>query len=172
MFKRKLAALTFALAFVMQLPAVAKDHGVTSSILIEAPQDAVWEGIRDTKNFDDKIQSDVPNEAVVEQKFHLLPLIGETSVTLKATTIPKRTVDLSLIHSNHLKAFTGRFEVTPISPTETRLEMSLYVDTGLPVPQFVVNGFVAGKVRSRLQKVKAVAEASARAATCATASRH
>ena len=159
MLKRTIVAMLLVTALPLA-PVCAREHGVTESVLIHASQDAVWEAVRDTKHFDNKIESHVPNEAVVEQRFRSLPLIGETTATIQVTTIPKKSIDYHLIHSNHLKALRGSWLLTPISPSETKLQLSSYVVPGLPVPRFLINNFVAMKVRGRLHKVKVLAEAA------------
>jgi hypothetical protein len=66
-----------------------------------------------------------------------------------------------MIRSNCLKAFTGNWLLTPITDKETKVEMHTFVDCGLPLPQILVNQFIAGKMRKRLQKVKKLAESAA-----------
>jgi hypothetical protein len=155
------------LAIASNVPAMAAEKGVTASVIIQAPQNTVWESIRDTKHFDNKIESHVPNEATVEQRFRIIPLLGETTAVLKVKTVPKTRIEFKLIHSDHLKALSGSWLLTPISATQTQLQLYSYVDPGLPIPRALINHFVAGKVKSRLAKVKALAEAASAAPTAA-----
>lgn len=152
---------TLICAIFLPAGAWAADKGVSATVLIKAPAAAVWDSIGDTKHFDSKIDRRNPNEATVEQKFHVIPMLGETTAVIKVTAVPKQRIDYKLIKSDKLKDLSGSWTLTEISPTTTKLQLSSRVDLGLPVPHFLVNRFVAQKVRVRLQKVKKLAEANA-----------
>jgi hypothetical protein len=139
---------------------VAAEKGVTAKISIKAPLAKVWEVCGDSKNFDSKIQSSTADGAIVEQRFGHIPILGETTATVKATTVPMQRLEYRMIRSDRLKALSGTWILTPINANSTNLQISSYVDPGLPVPRFLINRFVLGKVRSRLQKIKRLAESS------------
>jgi hypothetical protein len=140
-------------------PALA-DHskGVTGSTTVHAPKQAVWDVISGMGHFDDKLQSVNGDEAIVEQKFKTLPMFGEISVTLKAKVKPTERIDFQMIKSDRIKSMTGAWSISPIDEKQTKLNLMMNVDPGLPVPRFLVNQFIAGRVRSRLKKVKMLAE--------------
>lgn len=86
----------------------------------------------------------------------------EIAVTFKVTTLPQQKLHFTMIRSNCLKAFSGSWLLTPLTDKETKVEMHTFVETNLPIPQILVNQFVAGKMRKRLQKIKKLAESAAK----------
>lgn len=138
--------------------AVESARGVTASTVINASKDQVWNVISATGHFDDKLQSVEGNEAIVEQKFKTLPLLSAIVIIVKAKVTPKERIDFEMLKCDRLKAFAGSWVVVPISDEKTRLILNMYVDPGLPVPRFLVNQFIGGKVKTRLKKVKLLVE--------------
>jgi hypothetical protein len=132
--------------------------GAAASVQIHASQSAVWTAMTDAEQFDTTIQSESADGVVVEQRFVRLPFFGQLAVTFRITTVPQESLNFSMLRSNCLKAFSGTFLVIPINDHETEVEMHSFVDPALPVPQFLVNQFISGKLHKRLLKVKKLAE--------------
>lgn len=151
-------------AFTCVCPAALAEsqRGVSGHVIVNADSKAVWKTLSTMGNFDDKLQSVNGNEAVVEQKFKSLPLLGVATVLLRANVKPMERIDFQMIKSDKLKDFSGSWSISPLDDRRTKLNLTMNVDPGLPVPRFLVNKFIAGKVRSRLKKVKVLAESSVR----------
>jgi hypothetical protein len=132
--------------------------GATATVHINASQSVVWNTITDVKQFDNTIDAETADGAIVEQRFTRLPLLGEMVVVFKVTTTPQQRVEFNMIRSNCLKAFSGNWLVTPISNDETEVEMHSLVEPMLPIPQFLVNQFVSNKMHKRLLKLKKLSE--------------
>jgi hypothetical protein len=149
---------------VLSCPPVFAENprGVSGRVLIDAPPQKVWTVLTATGNFNDKLQSVNGDEAIVEQKFGTLPLMGSETVVVKAKVKNMDRIDFEMIKSDHFKAFSGAWSIAPAGSDKTHLNLKMDVDPGLPVPRVLVNMFVSGKVKSRLKKVKALAEESNR----------
>lgn len=137
------------------------ERGALASAQIRAPQAVVWSVIVNAKEFDSTIEGESVDGAVVEQRFTKLPVFGQMAVTFKVTVVPQERLDFKMVRSNCMKDFSGRWLVTPIDDSTTRVDMRCFVDPGLAVPQFIVNQFLSGKLRKRLLKIKKLAEAAA-----------
>lgn len=151
--------LLLLMSFCCALPAVANVHKrVSSSLVVNAPKDDVWKILTTMGHFDDKMHSQNGNEAIVEQKFKSLPMLSAITVVMKATVTPTERIDFEMTKADHLKDFEGTWTVASIDEKKTKVGLSMFVDPGLPVPRFLVNKFIEGKVKSRLRKVKQLAE--------------
>jgi hypothetical protein len=132
--------------------------GVSSSTVINAPKETVWKVLTSVGNFDDKLQSKNGNEAVVEQKFKSLPMLSAITILVKAKATPEERLDFDMIKCDRLKAFSGNYKLTEADKEKTKVHLTMYVDPGLPVPRFLVNKFIEGKVKSRLRRLKNLVE--------------
>jgi hypothetical protein len=157
-----LAAALMVLALVSVPSGAESGRGVSGQMTVDAPPAQVWKVLTTTGNFDDKVKSVNGDEAIVEQKFATLPLMGSATVVVKARVKNMERIDFDMIRSDRLKGFSGSWSISPLSATTTRLHLRMDVDTGLPIPRILVNRFISGKVKNRLRKVKALAESSVR----------
>ena len=159
---RLIAALLMATALTLAVNAADKDEevkgGSSATININASQSAVWNTLTNVTEFDDTIESTEDDGVVVKQRFTRLPFFGELAVSFKATTVPMERVNFRMVHSNILKACHGYWMLTPVAPNETTVEAHTLVETGLPIPQFLVNQFISGKLHKRLSKLKKLSE--------------
>lgn len=136
-----------------------RDHGITSSTTIDAPKSQVWQALISPGNFDDKLIEKLNDrEAIVEQRFKSLPMLSAIVVTVRAKIQPEDRIDFDMIKSEHLKNFAGIYTLSAVSPKKTRVQLTMFIDPGLPVPRFLVNKFVDGKVKSRLKRIKMFVE--------------
>jgi hypothetical protein len=133
--------------------------GVTASTVVNAPKAEVWKALTTVGNFDDKlIETKSSTEAIVEQKFKSLPMLSAIVIVVKAKVTPEERIDFDMVKCDRLKAFTGGYVLSEVDSKHTRVALTMYVDPGLPVPRFLVNKFIEGKVRSRLRRVKNLVE--------------
>jgi len=155
-----MAAAVFAL-LSSGLPAIAKSlkhEGVTDSIVVSAPREAVWKAVTSADKFKASIKSTDEHTAIVEQTFDKIPFLGTVKTVEKVTVKPKESVSYVMIESNKFKAMSGCWLLTSVDDKTTKLQLTSYVDPGLPVPRFLINHFVKGKVEARLEKTKKIAE--------------
>ncbi len=145
--------------------AQAGKGGVSSSTVINAPKEAIWGVLSIGGHFDDNIQSITGNEARAEQKFRYIPFLGTLTILVKATAIPMEQIEFNMMQSDKMKAFSGQWRIVPIDDCHTRLHLIMNVDPGLPVPKFLINQFILGKVKSRLKKIKTLVEKQSRTST-------
>lgn len=150
------------------LDATAKEiKGVHSSIEIDAPPSVVWEAVADQRKTDpdieySKVLSRTGNVVVVEQKFGKLPMLGSAVVTFRSDEVPHKRIDYKMLKSDKFKHMSGSWILTPIDKDTTKLELTNFVDAGVPMSQFIVNQVTKGKVKARLSNVKLIAESAQR----------
>jgi Polyketide cyclase / dehydrase and lipid transport len=143
-------------------------HWVKAKILINASPHVVWETVHDERRKDpdlaySKVLETNENHVVLEQKFCLLPLIGTATCVMNNHEIQDERIDYDMASSDHFKALEGSWVLTPDKGTQstcTYLELSSYLDMGLPVPRPMLDAMTAKKLQRRLSNVKAMAEAA------------
>jgi hypothetical protein len=140
---------------------------VKAKILINASPHVVWETVHEERKKDpdlaySKILSqDSDTQATLEQKFCLIPVIGTATCVMKNVEVPLERIDYNMVTSDRFKALEGSWVLSPgKEPNETYLELSSYVDMGLPIPRGMVEGVTGKKLQRRLSNVKAMAEAT------------
>jgi hypothetical protein len=80
---------------------------------------------------------------------------------MKNVEVPLERIDYNMVTSDRFKALEGSWVLSPgKEPNETYLELSSYVDMGLPIPRGMVEGVTGKKLQRRLSNVKAMAEAT------------
>ncbi len=148
------------LAILLSVPpcAWAKAKGVQESVVVNAPQNQVWNTITNANRFDASISEEKTNEAIVEQEFKSLPVFGTCHTTMRVTAVPRTSINYKMIKSNRLKDMAGGWTLKATGPEKTKLTLESYVDPGLPVPRFIIDHFVRMKVKGRLKKTKKLAE--------------
>lgn len=161
----------FSLAVAMSVMPIsipdadAKGKGVSSSVTIAAPPHVVWAAVADQRKTDpdliySKVLSRQGNAVTLEQKFGKLPVLGSATATIRAEEVPHQRIDYHLVKSDKFKDMSGSWVFKPIDKNTTKLELTNFVDTGMP--QFLVNQFTKNKVKQRLANVKVTAEKLAR----------
>jgi len=171
--KRSILASGCLSAFVLlmlALPAHATQRsmfkGVSSKLVVKAAPSKVYGAIRALRESDSegvRILSATEHESVIEELFDELPIIGHARCVYKETYTPEKRIDYHMVESDHFKAFEGAWVLTPASDgSQTTLELSSYIDTGLPVPfaRQITNSQTLKDVEQRLQLVKKLAEGS------------
>jgi hypothetical protein len=147
----------------------AKSNGhrwVKAKILINASGPVVWETVHEERKRDpdleySKILKSENNQLTLEQKFALLPVIGTATCVMINREVLNERIDYEMVSSDHFKAMEGSWVLTPgKTPDTTYLELSSYVDMGLPVPRMMIDGITGKKLQRRLANVKIMAEAT------------
>lgn len=139
---------------------------VKASITIKAPPEVVWDAVHEQRKTDpelaySKVLRQGVNEATLEQKFMVIPVIGSAVCTMNTQEVPNRRIDYQMIKSDRFKAMEGSWILTPSADGKsTTLELSSHVDLGLPVPRGMMNGVTQKKLERRLAHVRELAEKS------------
>lgn len=154
-------AMAITVMPVCTLDSEAKNKGVSSSVVIAAPPHVVWVAVADQRKTDpdlvySKVLSRAGNVVTLEQKFGKLPMLGEATATIRADEVLHQRIDYRMIKSDKFKDMSGSWILKPINKNQTHLELTNFVDTGLP--QFLVNQVTKKKVKQRLDNVKLAAE--------------
>jgi hypothetical protein len=139
---------------------------VKAKILIKASPHVVWETVHEERQHDpdlaySKILEQGNNEATLEQKFALIPIVGTSVCVMKNYEVPLQRIDYNMIKSDRFKALEGSWVLTPAEEAgSTYLELSSHLDMGLPIPRQLVENGTAKKLQRRLSNVKNMAEAT------------
>lgn len=166
---RSLVALSIGMAMsimpVSTLESHAKTKGVSSSIVIEASPKIVWQAVADQRSTDpdliySKVLSRSGNTSMLEQKFSKLPVIGTATVLFRSNEVPHQRIDYAMVKSDKFKDMSGSWVLKPVDNDTTELQLTNFVDTGMP--QFFVNQFTKAKVKQRLALIKSAAERAQR----------
>ncbi|HEY9777129.1 MAG TPA: hypothetical protein V6C81_25410 [Planktothrix sp.] len=110
---------------------------VTQSQVIEQPINIVWSAIQGLRTCDPehrKLISYHNNEALIEEKFFALPVVGDTSCTYKECEVPPNQIKYTLIKSDHFRQFEGSWTLTPMGENKTMVCLSSTLDAGLRIP--------------------------------------
>lgn len=141
---------------------------VKAKLLIKANPHIVWETVHEERKRDPDLeyskvlsQDATTNQATLEQKFAMIPIVGSATCVMRNIEVPFERIDYNMISSDRFKAFEGSWVLSPSAdPNETYLELSSYCDMGLPIPRMMVEGVTAKKLQRRLANVREMAEAS------------
>lgn len=140
---------------------------VKAKILIKAAPHVVWETVHEERKRDPDLAyskiltDDGNNQATLEQKFALIPIIGTAVCVMKNKEVPNERIDYNMISSDRFKALEGSWVLSPGPDSDhTYLELSSYCDMGLPIPRAMVEGVTAKKLQRRLWNVREMAEAT------------
>lgn len=160
--KGLLLLTSITLLSTSQTPSFAKSekcNSVTDVTVVNAPKECVWAAVTSADKFDADIKSTEGKEAIVQQKFDKIPFYGTVQTTLKITVKENELLSYELIEADKsLKEMSGKWQLTPIDETKTRLKLTSNIEPGLPIPRFLINQFIKGKVRTRLHKTQKLAE--------------
>lgn len=126
-----LASATPAMAKAAKCPHVEK-------VTIKAPPSIVYNTILNLrKSYPENVKelSRTSEHCLVEETFHVLPVIGKTKCVYKETYKPHKEVSYKMVESPRFKAFEGRWTLTPVNGGKhTNLALSSYIDPGINLP--------------------------------------
>lgn len=168
-----LAVLT--LCFVTApLPAKCADtKPVMEQQVIDEPASIVWRALQDLRTTDGqkrRLVSYSNNEAVIEEKFPSLPIVGDSTCLYKeCEVVPERQIDYSLIRSDHFKVFEGKWNLERLPGGRTKVSLSSNLDTGMRVPFWreLTRAATSRSVKHRLQELSTQAHKLASEQACA-----
>lgn len=148
-----------------------REHGkakqsdwVKGQVTIKAPPSTVWYSVHEERKKDpdlaySKVIEQCENEATIEQKFVLIPMLGSAVCLMKQSEVPLKRIDYYLLKSDHFKAMEGSWILTPSADGKsTVLELNSHIDLGMPVPRWFLNSTLSRKIDRRLSHVKTMAE--------------
>ena len=101
-------------------------------------------------------------EAVIDEDFSGLPVIGKAKCLYKEVETSPGRVEFFLVSSDKFKRFEGCWTLTPLDGgRKTALKLSSYLETGVHIPfaRQITNCSVKKDVQRRLSRVKTLAEA-------------
>ncbi|HEY9785379.1 MAG TPA: SRPBCC family protein [Candidatus Obscuribacterales bacterium] len=139
------------------------DDFVYSSIVVDAQPSVVYDAIRSQRQVDParKLISTSGNEAVIDERYSGLPVIGSARCIYKEVeSAPNARMDYELIKSDKFKSFQGTWLLTPVGDDRTEVRLTSKLDTGLHIPfaRQITNSAVMKDVQRRLTRVKDLAE--------------
>ncbi len=159
----------FALAtFALVSPAMAAgdtdNDSVFSTVMVSASPAAVFEAIQMQRQVDParKQVSYTGAEAVIDENFSGLPVIGSAKCLYKEVENSPARIEYRLMKSDKFKRFEGCWTLTPVDGgRKTELRLSSYLETGVRIPfaRQITNCSVRKDVLRRLSRVKILAEA-------------
>jgi hypothetical protein len=165
-FKVSLLWLTIA-ALVSPAMAAGNTHqdSVFSSVTVSASPKTVYDAIKMQRMVDParKLVSYAGAEAMIDENFSGLPVIGSAKCLYKEVESSPERVEYFLVQSDKFKRFEGCWTLTPVEGgRKTELKLSSYLETGVHVPfaRQITNCSVKKDVLRRLGRVKVLAEAS------------
>lgn len=162
---------TFVIAFVLLFTgansslAACKKKPSTCKITINASPRIVYDVIRNLRNTMHKKQvrelSKTKNHTMIEETFHVLPVIGKAVCVYKETYVPGKQISYHMVRSERFKAFEGKWLITKCSTGKTQLSLSSYVDAGMshiPFAKQITRMETKKGIKKRLASVKKIAE--------------
>lgn len=160
----------FALAITALVsPAMAAGNAhedrVFSSVMVSASPQEVYDAIKMQRQVDParKLVSYTGAEAVIDENFSGLPVIGNAKCLYKEVESSPARVEYYLVNSDKFKRFEGCWTLTPVDGgRKTELKLSSYLETGVRIPfaRQITNCSVRKDVLRRLSRVKVLAEAT------------
>lgn len=140
---------------------------VFSTVMVSASPQAVFEAIQMQRQVDParKQVSYSGAEAVIDENFSGLPVIGSAKCLYKEVENSPARIEYRMVSSNKFKRFEGCWTLTPVDGgRKTELRLSTYLETGVHVPfaRQITNCSVRKDVLRRLSRVKNLAEAQKR----------
>jgi hypothetical protein len=151
-----------------QLPAYSHNQPVQESIVVPARTQFVYRAIQKARNTGGsrKLVSYQNNQAVVEELFDGLPLIGTANCTYKEVETSPTRIDYSLLQSDKLARFDGAWILTPENDGRTKITLTSTTVCGihLPFADKLTNQAALKRVEKRLQEIAGAAIAEQRLA--------
>lgn len=167
MFRRNIiaAVLMVVAIFAIQLRTAAHDskpEPVLAKVQVHAKPEIVMEAIRHLRQDEPpgvKCLSHSPHEQTIEETFEGLPVVGKATCVYKEIYESNR-VEFHMIESDKLKSFDGFWQLTPLGPNVTEVELATGVDFGihLPFARQITNTSTLKSINVQLAQMKHSAE--------------
>lgn len=162
-----LFAATLLFSTTMSQPNVAADStgaSVVDSVEVNAPPKAVYDALRKHRLVTPgrKVVSYKNGQAVINEQFENLPIIGKADVTYVEEEKPNE-IEYKLIKSDKIKRFDGSWKIMPEEGGKrTMLQLITHTDTGMRVPfsATITKNNTKKRSQQRLAEIKRLAETS------------
>ena len=146
-----------------------KPEPVVGKVQVQARPEIVFEAIRCLRQEDPggvKVLSHNLQNAMIEEIFDGLPIVGKAKCLYKESYLPPNKVEFHMVESDKLKAFDGWWKLTPVSAVLTEVELATGVDFGLHIPfaRQITNANTLKEIREQLADMKRLAERKQQAA--------
>ena len=134
------------------------------SITVNASCEAVWKAIlsyRTSEPSKRKVTSSSEGNAVIEEKFGAVPVVGASRVVYKETEKPYKRIDYVLVESDKLNKFHGSWILAEKEGGKGMVvELTTELDSALPIPfkEHILNSQALADIEKRLHYVKRQAE--------------
>ena len=158
-------ALALILSFVPEAQAKCGKKHSQCKVLIKASPKVVYSSILNLRQIQPKHVKELSKsktQTLIEEEFHVLPIIGKAKCIYKETYVPGKQVSYKLVRSDRFKAFEGQWSLTPKNNGRyTSLALSSYVDPGLshiPFAKQITNMETKKGIKKRLHAVKRISE--------------
>jgi hypothetical protein len=155
------AFLFCLLAVGAQIPAYSHNQSVQESIVVPATTQFIYRAIQKARNTGGsrKLVSYKNNQAVVEELFDGLPLIGTANCTYKEVETSPTRIDYSLLRSDKLARFDGAWILTAENDGRTKITLSSTTVCGihLPFADKLTAQAALKRIERRLQEIAGVA---------------
>src|SRR5262249_19896299 len=100
---------------------------VDESTVIDAPCEIVWQALQQLRTLDSGRRKQISyenGEAVIEEAFLALPIVGEARCKYKECETPTSEIKYSLISSDKFKIFEGSWMLTPEGDGKTKVRLT------------------------------------------------
>lgn len=137
---------------------------ITLSVLVKASPRNVWLAIQHQRVSDAAKRTLVSydgRDAVIEEKFGALPVVGGASCRYcEHETVPNERIDYDFVGSDKFREFKGHWLLKPGKDGKTVVELKNVLDPGLRVPfwQDITRMAATKNVKQRLHEVASYAE--------------
>ena len=166
---RRISALLLGFLLLgAQLPAFCQHtKGISNSIVINAKPQFVYKAIQKARSASGKrLVSYKDNQAIIEEHFDGLPLIGSAKCIYKENETSPTRIDYSLIESDKLSKFEGAWILSPQADGKTTVTLTSDTECGLKLPfaDRLCTQSSIKRVEKRLHEIAGAAEAEQRIA--------
>ncbi|HEY9680426.1 MAG TPA: SRPBCC family protein [Oculatellaceae cyanobacterium] len=166
----KSTSVLFAVVLSLQAPAFCQhSKGVTNTIIVNAKVQAVFHAIQQARTCGGfrKLVSYKNNQAVIEEQFQGLPLIGSAKCVYQENEVSPNRIDYKMIESDKLSKFEGSWILKDEGEGRTSVTLTSETECGLKLPfadKLTVQS-ATKRVDNRLHEIAKVAEADSHIAT-------
>jgi len=162
-------SLLIPLIMSAQLPVFAQhDRGVSNSITVNAKPQCVYHAIQKarTTTGSRRLVSYKNNQAIIEEFFDGLPLIGSAKCLYQENETSPTRIDYTMIESDKLSRFEGAWILTPQADGKTAVTLTSNTACAIKLPfvDKLATQSAIRRVERRLHEIATAAEAEQRTA--------
>jgi len=140
---------------------------VTGTVMIDAPAKQVWQVVANPREFESKICPEIKHMDVLIDE----PTLCRVKVTIDFFLLPRltyvadseyvgnRQIDFRRV-SGAFRDFNGSWTLHPVADgSNTELTYKMFIDPGMPIPQWLIRQLVKGEFRRILLRLRERVEA-------------